>query len=191
MRTKKSIPSDVQAAGPAVVAHYRQCLKNGCSPKFAEMLAMRSAPRSMTDDVFLAGRGTLDSQIKDKRALGKIVENAKKAGYTPSANDYYDPGVARFAGDPEAFFSHGSGRGKLKRVLERRGVESDGSVNAVVTKRREPLSDPKKPLHKLHPRMVQRHLRRMIRENPDLARKNKAELKHEIIQKHGSPKVKE
>lgn len=188
---KKQMPSDVVAAGKLAVAHYKECLKNGCTPKFAEMLAMRSAPRGMTDDVFLAGRGTLDKQIKDKRSLEKVVSNARKAGYNPNANDYYDPGVARFTGDPEAFFTHGSGRGKLKRVFERRGVESDGSVNAVTVKRREPLTAPKKHVHKLHPRLVQRHLRQMIRENPDLARKDKAELKHEIIKKHGSPKVKE
>lgn len=188
---KTMIPIDVREAGQACVKHYRKCLKNGCSPKFAEMLALRTAPRGMTDDVFLAGRGTLNSQIRDKKSLGKVVHAARKAGYNPKPTDYYDPGVARFPGDPEAFFNHGSGRGKLKGVLERRGVESDGSVNAVSTKRREPLSDPKKPVHRLHPRLVQRHLRRMIRQNPDLARKDKAEIKHEIIQKHGSPPVKE
>lgn len=186
-----TIPSDVQRAGPACVKHYKQCLKNGCTPVFAEMLAMRSAPRSMTDDVFLADRGTLNKQIKDKKSLGKVIHAARKAGYNPKPTDYYDPGVARFPGDPEAFFNHGSGRGKLKEVFERRGVESDGSVNAVTTKRREPLVDPRKPVHKLHPRLVQRHLRKMISDNPDLARKDRKELKHEIIQKHGSPKVKE
>lgn len=186
-----TIPTEVRLAGPEVVKHYKKCLKKGCSESLAAMFALRQAPRGMTDDVFLAGRGTLDNQIRDKRALEKVVSEAKRRGYKPKPTDYYDPGVARFPGDPEAFFNHGSGRGKLKRVFERRGVESDGTVNAVSTKRREPLVDPKKPVHKLHPRLVKRHLKEAIKANPDLKRKDQAELRHEIVQKHGSPKVKE
>jgi hypothetical protein len=186
-----TIPIDVQEAGPACVKHYKKCLKNGCAPKMAEMFALRAAPRSMTDDVFLAGRGTLNQQIKDKVSLTNVVRAARKNGYNPRITDYYDPGVARFPGDPEAFFNHGQGRGKLKQVFEQRGVMSDGATNAVSTQAREPLVDPKKPIHKLHPRLVQRHLRQMVSANPDLARKDQKELKHDIINKHGSPKVKE
>ncbi len=178
------VPRDVADRGAACVKLYKKCLKNGCSPRFAEMLALQQAPRGFTDDVFLAQRGTLDQQIKDPEALRRITSNARKKGYAPKPTDYYDPGVARYPGDPEAFFNHGQGRGKLKEVLESRGVESEG---AVTTKRREPLVEPKKRVHRLHPRLVKRHMQRMVKENPDLARKDKREMVHEIVTKHGSP----
>lgn len=182
---KVTIPSDVERAGRECIKLYRQCLKNGCAPRMAEMFALRQAPRGMTDDVFLAQRGTLNQQVRDPKSLDKLVKNAKKCGYTPKANDYYDPGVARFTGDPQAFFSHGSGRGKLKQVLEQRGVESlNGDVQTA--KRRE--VEPQKRVHRLHPRLVKRHMRRMVAENPGLARKDKRELVHEIVHKHGSPR---
>jgi hypothetical protein len=181
------VPFDVAAAGAG--AHYAECIRNGCTPRMAEMLAMRQAPRGMTDDVYMAGMQkigtTLDklNRFDRERMLGE----ARKHGYTIKGSEVYEPGVARFPMDPKAMFDHGRGLGDMKKLLEKRGVESHGHFT---TKGRND-KPPERQKHQLHPRLVKRHLQRMVKDDPSLALKNRRELVESIIDKHGSPKVKE
>jgi len=64
MTRKKPVPLpyDIEQARPEVQEFYRKLIYNGESPRLAEMLALRSAPRCMTDDVFFGGQ-TLASQF--------------------------------------------------------------------------------------------------------------------------------
>lgn len=150
---------------------------------FGEMLQSRQPPRCMTDDVYLGGVGTLDQQITEPDHLDKIVKTAIAHGYRPKPTDFYRADIAEFPGDPRAFFNHGSGRGEIKKRLEEKGMhmDRDGDVHC-----REPEEDPYlKPKFKLHPKLVERHRKRMIQENPDLAQKDQREVTEEIVAEHG------
>lgn len=153
--------------------------------RLQDMLSSRTAPGGMTDDVFLAGFGTLDQQIKNPIHLAHIVKEARKQGYNPRPTDVYSPALARRIGDKAAFLNHGQGLGHAKKVAEERGhaLEFDGPIASV--KARELESEPK-PKQRLHPRIVERLRRRKIRQNPELARANQNELRHEIVEKHGA-----
>lgn len=153
-----------------------------------EMLADQAAPRVMTDDVALSGKGNLDQQIKDPEMLNTITGNAMKCGYRPKASDFYNAAIARFPGDPEAFLNHGQAVGHVKKTLEKRGyvcpggMADDGSMVKVEV--REPDHDPyHKPKLKLHPRIVRREKKHLLKENPDLARQK--DLDEAIIDRHG------
>jgi hypothetical protein len=176
------MPHDIAIAHPSVQARYLTLLRNGNSPQFAEMLALRQAPASKTDREFLAGRGMLADQIGCPHQLNDIVGAAQAHGYTPGANDVYDPGLARFMGDPEAFIPPQDARGHVKRVCEARGWAAHGMVEV---KHRQPEKEPENC--RLAPDLIEERMRHMIADNPDLARKDKAELAAEIVEKHGMP----
>jgi len=98
--------------------------------RFAEMLALKQTPKCMTDREFFAGMGTLDQQFKhDPQHLKVITDAAKKQGYTPSPNDVYMPGVAKFPGDKDAFISPSGGRGQLRKAVEKHGTGGEGAVS--------------------------------------------------------------
>jgi hypothetical protein len=153
-----------------------------------EMLSAQQAPRVMTDDVALSGKGNLDQQFKNPKDLEHICGEAMKHGYKPKPSDFYNAALARFAGDPQAFLNHGQGVGHVKRTLEERGyvcpggIADDGSMVKVQT--RTPDEDPyQKPKLKLHPRIVRREKKHLLKQNPDLA--NKKDLEEAIIDRHG------
>lgn len=154
--------------------------------EFQRMLDNQQPPRIMTDDVFLSGIGTLDQQIPNDAARDYICRTAKQHGYTPKHTDYYMPSMARFAGDPEAFFNHGQGRGRAQDIVEQRGASAEGAISS---KGREPEEDPhENPVHKLNPKIVKRIADQKIKENPDLARMDKRDLASEIVAQHGPKK---
>lgn len=137
------LPPDIADASPEVQKHYRSMVRKGTAPLLAEMLALRAAPRCLTDAVAGEGFHTLGQQFEGgaagKQALQHLVRCAKRHGYTPSASDHYDPFLARFTGDPEAFYKAEGMRGHIKKVCEKRGWSNDSVVKV---KGREPESDP-------------------------------------------------
>lgn len=177
-----ALPHDIAIASPEVQARYRDLLKRGNAAPFAEMLALRQAPASKTDRELLSGRGMLADQVGCPHQLAAIVEAAQRQGYTPNANDVYDPGLARTMGDPEAFIPAQDARGHVKRICEKRGWAADGMVKV---KHRPPDVEPENV--RLAPDLIEDKMRAAIRENPDLARRDKAELAAEIVEKHGMP----
>src|SRR5688572_13940910 len=106
-----------------------------------EVLASRQAPRAMTDDVYFGGVGTLEDQIPDPMQREHVIQNAIRHGYTPKPTDFYRGDIAKFEGDPRAFFNHGHGRGEIKKRMAEMGMYEDreGDVKCV-----EPLEDPYK-----------------------------------------------
>lgn len=170
---------------PAVQAHYELCLKNGCAPRLAEMLAFRSPQRVLTDREYFEGRGTLAKQFDgDERVLEHVVGEAMKQGYRPNANDVYCSAIAESVGDPKAFVPATGGRGHIQKVLEERGWESDGIVK---TKRRE-LVEAQQPVPLGHDLVVKNAIK-MLTKDPDLARRaSKREIKEEVIHRHGAKK---
>lgn len=144
---------------------------------------LESPPSVQTDDTFLAGVGSLESQIGDKRQLETITKNAMRAGYRPKPTDFYNPMLADYEGDPKAFLNHGQGKSHIKKVLESKGqwMDRDGDVHS-----HGPEKDPlHNPIHKLSPAIVNRIKKNRIKENPDLAHADQRELEADIVATHG------
>lgn len=165
---------------PEVQKFYESMRRKGQSHSIAEMCATRSAPRGMTDSVFFAGVGTLADQFRgEEQVLDHMVKVATRKGRRPSPNDYYQPGLARFVGDPEAFIPASGGRGHVQAVCEKRGWACEGSVKV---KARQDA--PKKK--RLANDIVEAAVNQRIAADPDQARVDRRELKAEVISKHGS-----
>lgn len=172
------VPYAMENCHPLTKAFYVEMVLNGVSTRLAEMLALRQPPKIMTDDVMLAGMPTLANMPADAR--NAIVQRARQFGYNPKDSDVYLDSVASTPGDPMAFVNHGQGRGHVKKVLEYRGQASEGMVN---TKYREPEEEVRG--EKLSKKIANRIYRNMVRENPDIARKEVREVMGSIVDKHG------
>ena len=72
--TTTELPYDVANASPAAQQRYLANIAEGMTPRMAEMLALRKAPRVMTDSVFFEGRGTLDKQFGEKDELRQLEQ---------------------------------------------------------------------------------------------------------------------
>jgi hypothetical protein len=151
--------------------------------KMAELLAARKFPGVATDTTFLSGFGSLEKQFQgDTQSLNETVSKARSLGYNPGVNDVYIPTMARFQGDPEAFLKAGEGRGKIRKLCEKRGTGCSGAVSVTA---REPERDPLELAPKLHPKLVDEEVRRMVKRNPSNRRRNIREMREEVIAKHG------
>lgn len=152
--------------------------------RFRDMVESRQPPRGSTDSTFFAGVGTLNSQVKDKRARERLFANAKKEGITLTGNEYYLPTLCRenYPLDPLAAIPHALGKAEIKRRIEEKGVEfQDGTFNI---KGRQPESAPK-PKYRLHPRLVRQKLKQELAD-PANAKVDRRELVEKIIEKHGN-----
>jgi putative FmdB family regulatory protein len=81
------------------------------------------SPAIRTSADFTRGRGTLLSQFGgDEAEVNRLVNEAKKQGYTPRDTDVYDPTAARCKGDPAAFFPASDPMSGVKRACANLGV---------------------------------------------------------------------
>lgn len=183
MNTTIELPYDVAHASPAAQQRYLEQIAQGVAPRMAEMIALRKAPRVMTDSVFFEGRGTLDSQFAGTPCgqLDELIAAAKAAGYTPNPNDVYEPGLAEFFGDPRAFVPPAGGMSHVRKVCEERGV---GCQGALALKGRQPDSEPEHC--RLAPDLVQEQVAQMIAANPELRyTADPRDLAAEAVHQHG------
>lgn len=162
---------------------YAQAREAGSPHGFAAMVALQQCCRVMTDNVFFAGIGTLAKQYEGQEAyLNFITAEAKKRGYKPNMNDYYESQMARFPGDPTAFIPATGGRGHVRKVLESQGrgcrgvMEFESDAGQVAPK----------PKIRLGEDIIQQNIKRMVAADPDKARKPMQELREEVIAKHGA-----
>ena len=119
-----------------------------------------------TDSSYYRARGPLINQFKNRHDLNVRLAQAKKRGFTPGINDVYEPGLAKFPGDPAAWISGGQGQIK-KRVAE--------------------MADDRGPAPtRLAESIVRKKAKEMIAENPGLAKLPRGELRNQIIEKHGA-----
>lgn len=184
-RREKFILAEVEGWEDWKQAFFHDMVGKGQTIVFAHMAASQEAPRGMTDSVMMSGQIRLSQMPDDER--DKICKAAVKRGYNPKPSDAYMPGMsANGTGDPDAFFNNGEGLSKIREVCKKRRVNSDGVIS--VKGYTEPEEDPHNKGPRLHPRLVNRHLNREIAKNPDLARKDLGEVKHNIIEKHGRKK---
>jgi len=148
-----------------------------------DILTSRKPPDLHGDDTtFMNAFGTLHKQLGDQADM--VVEAAKRQGYTPSANDVYMPSVARSIGDPEAFFHGGRGRADMKRSIEENfGTASVGRwVETKNVDRPPPENIP------LADDIVEDIYRERMLIDPEIMKRNKADVKAEIIEDHGARK---
>ena len=181
-----------KAGSIPVLDHYLNCLKanDGNEELAAQLCAYACGQSSMgigiTDNVFIQdqnrhGRSILDRHNGDVRAVERLRKALARNGYSLKSDDHYIPTIARFPGDPQAIVNHTNGLGSLKRHLEGQGRTIEGEIE--VKSHENGL--PQKVKHKLNPKLTERIRQRMIKENPDLARKDQRELREQIIDKHG------
>ena len=176
--------SAIASDGSTRLALYMRLRREGKDHRLADMLASQRPPGGFTDDTFFSGIPRLAEQIGDDKQVERYVNAARKHGYNPSPNDMYQPGLARFPGDPEAFLNRSRGRSYIRDLCRQRGWGCNGAVNV---ESREPDSDPyaKENCVPLGNDIVNSFARDMVKKNPDLKRKNRAELRQMILDKHG------
>lgn len=119
---------------------YIDMVQKGLTPKFAEMLALQSPPGVKTDSTYFNnGRDVAHMVEQEPDYALPVLKKAKSLGYKPRASDVYEPGLAKFPGDPAAFVPATGGRAHIRKVLERRGWGASGTVT---TRSRAPDRDP-------------------------------------------------
>lgn len=144
------------------------------------IIESRRAPGLSTDTTFFSGVGSLNDQIKDPRSRKRLYDNARKQGISLTGNEFYQPGLAKYPGDPRACISHAGGKQQIRQMVEATGSGCEGAVSV---KPREAAERPK-PKHKLNPRIVARHMRKLLAD-PENAKKDRRELTEKIIHEHG------
>ncbi len=170
------------SGNPRIQAEYETMLSRGVKPRLAEMLALRAAPKLLTESVFSAGVGTLDKQFAgDEQQLDHLTKQAMKHGYKPNINDVYTPALARFRGDPLAFVPAQEGLGHIRKVCEQRGLACEGAVN--VKGRQQDKAITVTPLAE---DLIREKTQQAIAADPGLKFKSKRELREQIIDRHGS-----
>jgi len=176
-------PDEDSTFGVTRLALYIRARRMGQSHRFAEMIASQSPPRCMTDDVFFAGMQPWTADCTPQRKA-KILAAAKAQGFTPSPDAIYHPGLARFPGDKEAFFTRSQGRGYIKQLCERRGWAAEGAVTVAA---RQPEDDMLAPKHcvPLSENIVREKAMDMIQENPGLKSLNRKQLREKVLERYG------
>jgi hypothetical protein len=92
-----------------------------------DMLASGKAPQANTDSTFLSGHCN-GNQFEGHPQVGDLyAKDARAAGVDPAGKVYY-AGLARYAGDPEAWVNS---KGEIKAKCEERGWGCQGAVNVV------------------------------------------------------------
>jgi hypothetical protein len=175
-----NVPYDVRQRGAVAIAFYKRMVAAGTAPLLAEMLALKSPPRGSTDSTYFSDLKTLDKQFSGSEDQGDmIVNSAKKNGYNPSSSDCYMPALARFPGDPKAFIKHSDGR----TAVQKRYNETVADIAASKRRQEQAITLGGKRLAKP---IRDREYQRLVAANPDVKRRNKKEVLHEIVSKHGS-----
>lgn len=166
------------------LAFYTRLRREGQTHRWAEMCALQSAPRGMTDDVFFAGMQRPGDTL-EPRMLKTLLKQAKREGFAPSPGATYYPALAEYQGDPKAWVSRADGRGYIKKLCESRGWSCEGGVTV---KGRQPLSDPHKDCVPLADDIIASTMREQIAADPSLKKKSRRELREKIIAEHGPTK---
>lgn len=144
--------------------------------KLAEMFAAQRPPMSNTDREFLEGA---HHNEEFNHGQGKWIGEqyrlaARQAGVNVHGKRYLSS-LAKYPGDPEAWVS---GRGDVRRVVEKRGWSSTGSVNVKGREHKEKLS--KK--YEVADDIVDAHTRAR-RLDPEVAAKPLAEVREDTKRK--------
>lgn len=163
-----------------IQARYEAMRDKGESHMMAEMLAYQRAPGCETDSTLFAGKKTLAEQFKhDPDNLERLVKKAKARGISVNPTDQYVPQLATEPLDPTAIIAHSDGKAKIKKLCEQQGVNCYGQVKVKAYRPDEPK------MMKLHPKIVEREVDKMIWHDPKLKEKDRRELREKAVHEKG------
>lgn len=163
------IPLEI-AKRPDAAAFYRRLIANGESPRLAEMLALRKAPKCSTDDTFLAGKKN-GEQFARNPALGDYyAAKLRRAGGSPAGKVYVSQ-LASEPGDPRAWVS---GSGDVARLCQERRW---GVTGAARTRRNSACDDLDEPSYGVADDIIDSELQDVLDHNGELAADCKAHPK--------------
>lgn len=170
-RSEKQLRAD---ADPQSV--YDSARANGCSPQLAEMLALRAAPRIMTDAVafgnkhYMSGRGANPFEGLPAQVVKRIKAKLKKAGVDWRAKKYvsqlarHGEGIAT----PEAWIE--PTRYAMKKALQARGAGAEVGMVTVKPADIDFDTAPKKQKdYRCDKRLIQEEIAGQALDNPEFA----------------------
>ena len=162
------IPQSVINLGHHAVKHYEECIENGCTPQFAEMVTLGQPPVYRgSDQAFMSGRLTAggDTLLPDQRLVAE--REAKAAGINTSGR-FYMGGIAdkRQYRDPEAWVGS---RDDVISTAKRRRLQLQGQINYTPSGNIEPK---RKEISK---RALRELSKKERAENPELSQKDAEE----------------
>ena len=170
------LPWDIAQASSAVQEHYRKMIRNGVTPRAAEMFALQQPPGLRgTDRTLMQGR--FNNEQFDKMPpdhARQMIETARRAGISVSGK-YYCSGLAdkRGPADPAAWIDSVH---DVKRVAVERNYSVSGVIehqgHAVPRPKNQPLSD----------RLTKEMMRVEKRRKPTM---KQGELREYVIHKYG------
>ena len=165
------------SSDPRIQEEYRLLRLQGTSHNLAAMFALQAPPQSKSDREFLMAHS---NQFADQPRIGDMyAKKSAECGFTDVKGKVYLRSLAEFPGDPRAWVS---GRGDVKKVCEERGWSCEGDVQV---KGSEIKGEHKRI--KLGEDIIERNMKRMIRDDPALALSDQVELREAVIEKHGGP----
>lgn len=163
--------------------------RNGQSDREACIVALQRAPIGQTNDTFWGGRKHF-SEVFGENYANAVRAGLARKGINLTAGQEYMPELVRpnmgfgpHNPDPEAVVPFGGGRSYIKSVLEKRGWA--GEIGGSEVQHREPESDPWDNRVPVAEDIVQREIKRMVKEDPGLKKKKRAELREQVIARHG------
>lgn len=151
------------------------------------MFASGEAPTCVSDTTRFTGDQMGGRQFANPAVRRKYLAQAKKAGVNTDGKVYFSS-LAAFPGDPRAW---ADSKGEQVRLLEERGWSADGDVK-VKGKEYVPT-----PAVRLADDLVEERMERELEQRyPDatggktvrIKKKELAELRESIIEKHGAPR---
>lgn len=182
--TKKATTFPVISSIPAVQAHYEMMRANGESHNFAEMCAVRCAPKMKGSERALMEGVLLSNNLKDKLPAQResVVKNARKAGINTTGKIYLSELAREGYGSGRDPLAWVSGKDDVIAACKARGV---GSARFGV---KAPLYTPEPKAPKLNPRIVKQLVQKRLEALPEKerAKANVKTLAGEVIEKHGA-----
>jgi hypothetical protein len=173
-----NLPPDIATAPHGVQQHYLKMLKDGQSPRFAEMAALQKPPGTKgTDRAFMQGRLAQEWMNNlPKPQADRMIREASAAGINTSGR-FYMGGIAdkRAHLDPEAWVDSTA---DVLRVAKKRDLEVHGIVDYV-----PPQKGPPKEID-INPSILREHVRKEMKADPKLKRGEAIEKVKERIVPH-------
>lgn len=179
----------VQKLGPLAIDWFAKLLANGESIMMAAMLVTRTPPRlGITDDTMRKGvGGKWWEGMSEVSAYAWNAEYRKRTGENIPEGAVILRSFAKGIGDHEVVLTHKHGLKDIQRVLRERNVTAYGDGWEVEAK--DPELKPQ--LSRIAPDLVEGLRQEYIKDDPALAHKDQQELREMIVEKHGSPEVKD
>lgn len=179
----------VRKLGAAAINLFVEMVARGESIAMAAMLITRTPPRcGINSDAMRKGvGGHWWEGMSEATAIAWNSEYRKRTGENIPEGAVILRGFAKGIGDHEVVLTHKHDLHAVKQVLRERNVTCHGDGWDIEAK--DPVLTPQ--VSRLAPDLVEDLRREYIKDDPSLALKDQRELREMIVEKHGSPEVKD